>query len=72
MEIKNTGSRMKIEALRHVIRASAGVTGYKKFLILGSQAILGHCLDKDYDFSFHESMELDSVVKLCLPTKICI
>ena len=42
---------MKIEALRHVIRASAGVTGYKKFLILGSQAILGHCLDKDYDFS---------------------
>lgn len=50
---------MKIEALRHVIRASAGVTGYKKFLILGSQAILGHCLDKDYDFSFHESMELD-------------
>lgn len=49
---------MKIEALRHVIRASAGVTGYKKFLILGSQAILGHCLDKDYDFSFHESMEL--------------
>ena len=54
---------MKIEALRHVIRASAGVTGYKKFLILGSQAILGHCLDKDYDFSFHESMVLARVQK---------
>lgn len=50
---------MKIEALHHVVRAASGVTGCKQFLILGSQAILGLCLDKGYDFSFHESMELD-------------
>lgn len=50
---------MNIEALHHVIRATAGVTGYKKFLILGSQAILGHCMEKGFDFSFNDSMEVD-------------
>ena len=50
---------VKIKAFLHVLRAIHGVTGYNRFLIMGSQAILGHCLERGYEFSFNDSMEVD-------------
>ena len=50
---------MDINSVCHILRATATVTGGKKFLVLGSQAILGYYLDRGYDFSFDDSSELD-------------
>jgi hypothetical protein len=52
---------MKVEAMMHIIRATAAVTNYARFLVIGSQAILGHCYDRGWDFSFDESIELDII-----------
>ena len=32
---------MNIEQLRHILRAAAGATGERVFIVIGSQAILG-------------------------------
>lgn len=52
---------MKIECLLHIIRASAQVTGGTQFLVIGSQAVLGHFRDKDTAFSFDASADADIV-----------
>jgi hypothetical protein len=50
---------MKIENLLHVIRAISGVTDYDKFLIVGSQAVLGHHYNMGLDYFFDYSTEVD-------------
>lgn len=60
---------MKIEAAFHTIRAVRNVIkddarirkvhDTKNLLVIGSQAVLGHMLDKDFDFQFDESIEID-------------
>jgi hypothetical protein len=52
---------MNIEALLHVVRATHAITRCHSILVIGSQAILGHCLSRGYDFSFCDSMEVDIV-----------
>lgn len=52
---------MRKSEFLHIIRAAAGITDCNQFLVVGSQAILGHFLDRDNDFQFWESRELDIV-----------
>lgn len=52
---------MKIEAMLHTIKAASAVSQCKTFLVIGSQAILGHCQDQELEFSFNESSEIDLV-----------
>ncbi|HEY5892334.1 MAG TPA: hypothetical protein VIT91_03805 [Chthoniobacterales bacterium] len=43
--------------LEHIVRAAAGITGKKEFIIVGSQSILGQFPDAPR--SLRQSMELD-------------
>lgn len=45
----------------HTIRAVKNVTGKDTFLVIGSQAVLGHMYHKGYnfDFEFNDSTEID-------------
>ena len=52
---------MKIEAMLHTLKAASAICQCKKMLVIGSQAILGHCHDREIEFSFNESMEIDLV-----------
>lgn len=52
---------MRKSEFLHIIRAAAGITDCNQFLVIGSQAILGHFLNQDDDFQFWESRELDIV-----------
>jgi hypothetical protein len=48
---------MKRQELEHIVRAAAGITGEKEFIVLGSQSILGKFLDAPH--SLRHSMEVD-------------
>lgn len=48
---------MKREQLEHIIRAAAGITGADQFVIIGSQAILGHVARPPAECAM--SMEVD-------------
>ena len=51
----------------HVIRAAKAITNCHSILVIGSQAVLGHCLSKNFNFSFNDSMEIDIVAMPELP-----
>jgi hypothetical protein len=48
---------MKRQELEHIVRAAAGITGQKEFIVLGSQSILGKFPDAPH--SLRHSMEVD-------------
>ena len=48
---------MKRQELEHIVRAAAGITGEKEFIVLGSQSILGKFPDAPH--SQRHSMEVD-------------
>ncbi len=48
---------MKRQELEHIVRAAAGITGEKEFIIVGSQSILGKYPDAPR--SLRHSMEVD-------------
>ena len=48
---------MKRQELEHIVRAAAGITGEKEFIVLGSQSILGKFPDAPH--SLRHSMEVD-------------
>ena len=48
---------MKRQELEHIVRAAAGITGEKEFIIVGSQSILGKYPDAPH--SLRHSMEVD-------------
>ena len=52
---------MNIEQLRHILRAAAGATGEKVFVVIGSQAILGS--HPDAPRSLRKSVEGDTYPK---------
>lgn len=52
---------MNLGQMSHIIRAVAECTNCVSLLVIGSQAILGHCLDRGFDFDFCESLEVDIV-----------
>lgn len=54
--------KITLEDLYHIIRAVKRSTEHSKFLVIGSQAILGHLENKvSFDYSFTESMDIDIV-----------
>lgn len=50
---------MELKQFLHIIKAAKAVTECDRFLVLGSQAILGHYLGADDEFEFWKSRELD-------------
>jgi len=48
---------MNRQELEHIVRAAAGITGQREFIIIGSQSILGKFPDAPR--SLRHSMELD-------------
>lgn len=52
---------MKIEAMLHTLKAASVICQSRQLLVIRSQAILGHCQDRDIAFAFDESMEIDLV-----------